>query len=399
MDIDDLLKMIEHNVNKASDFVPMASHPVTGERGTLGKFLNFGKRLYVLFGGSGGTGKTSIVDYLFVISLYRQYLRGEGPKPFWIYRSMERNSTWKLAKWTALLLYLDHGLLIDTATLLGMPTKTRDLSPADFKLIESYREFFQDFRRHMVLLDGAVEVGKAKEQATEIMYQKGLLMELNDGILLINGEVAEVAKEFYREDTTSGIRRPYVYLEGRGVSVYEGQPVFIPANPDELVIYLTDHIGKYKKGDRSDNSVIDEHADFVGEFRDVYGAGIVDISQFNREVHDSYRKASGTIIINERDFRGCSKPYHNCDMALGMMDPEGLGLFQHEGYDLPAFKSPAGHCRFRDLRIVKNNWGPDKISFALAFIGENGYIHELPPSPDDITEEFMEKVRLGEKLF
>lgn len=401
MILDELLAQVDKGINGNPDFIPIGAHPVTGQFGKLSEYINFGKRMYVLFGGMPGSGKTSIVDYMFVMSLYKQYQRGEVAKPFWIYRSMERSSVWKMAKWTCLLAFLDHGVLLDVATLLGMPGRLRPLTKEDRKLIESYQEFWDDFNRHIVLRDGAVPVERTAEDIATIMAKKGVVIDTLDEHLVVNGKPYGHWGDYDRTQR-NGLEVGYADLNLGKLGqhrIYEGEKTFIPVDPTELVIHLTDHIGKYAKGDRSDNSVIDQHADAVADARDLYGMAIVDISQFNREIHSTYRQVKTELTINEADFRGCSKPYHNADIAIGMLDPHSLGQGMHAGHIMDQFISPRGHCRYRDLRVVKNNWGPSGVSKSLVFFGENGYIHELPSDPSDITERDLENLKEGINLF
>jgi hypothetical protein len=396
MVIDELMEMVERGMKGNPDFLTVGTHPVTGKKGKISRYINFGKRMYVLFGGMPGTGKTAIVDYVFVLGMYRQWKAGNGPKPFFIYRSMERNTVWKMAKWTCLMMMLDHGIMMDVATMIGMPGALRTLTSEDVKIIESYREFWEEFNDHIVIRDGSVTVEEAGEDIERIMHQKGDLIKTEGEYVVMNGKNIKKWEEA-RTDESKGFKRRYV--EFKGQRIYEGDMKYFPYDEEEIVIHITDHIGKYKKDDKTDNQVIDAHADMVADARDLYGMAIVDISQFNRNVHDTYRKVKTNLTVNEGDFRGCSKPYHNCDIAIGMLSPWALDKGDHEGFYMKAFVSEQGHCRFRDMKIVKNNWGPEGISVALAFFGENGYIHELPADPQELTEYRIEEIVNGINLF
>jgi hypothetical protein len=77
------------------------------------------------------SGKTSIVDSTFVIEPYIWWKNNRDKtdmNPFWIYRSMERKVSHKIAKWTAYLMFVEHKILIDVPTLLSWPNKKYTLS-------------------------------------------------------------------------------------------------------------------------------------------------------------------------------------------------------------------------------------------------------------------------------
>jgi len=106
------------------------------ERGRLGKVaqlpihldrinehLAIQKSIYTLIGGNTGSGKTSLVDDAYILQPYLWWVNNKDKTDLKfraLYRSMERKRSLKLAKWACWKLYMDHGLLFDSNTLLGL---------------------------------------------------------------------------------------------------------------------------------------------------------------------------------------------------------------------------------------------------------------------------------------
>ena len=54
--------------------------------------------------------------------------------------------------------------------------------------------------------------------------------------------------------------------------------------------------------------------------------------------------------------------------------------------------SPSGENRFRGLKVIKNSDGIDDFRIGYMFVGENGYMQELPLS-NTLSEGDYEKIR------
>lgn len=341
-----------------TDFFAQVSRGLTGDavflplrQQKLGSKIAITKSMYLLFGGMPGSGKTAIVDSVFVLDLYDWWVANKDVtkvKPEWIYRSMERNTIYKIAKWTAYKMYKDHGILIDVPTLLGWPNKLYELTDELIEIIKSYESYFEEMLKVVTIIDGS-------ENPTGVM-------------------------NFIHE-----------YMKERGtiVQVDQYNKKYVPNNPYTIVLHITDHIGK-EKAERiagtqtvmNDKQTLDKHSEYMGYSRDFYGIVPIDISQLNREIEDTMRNQKTDLSVSPKDFKGSGDMYENADIVIGLMNPYKLKDMDHMDYDIKAFVDKKGYNRFRSLKVIKNSFGIDDFEIGYQFLGENGVMNELPKAEE-----------------
>jgi hypothetical protein len=297
---------------------------------------------------SHNTGKTGLVDELFVLNVFNWWRNNNfdsNIKISWIYNSMERNRDLKIAKWIALLLYKDTGNLISTATLIGATKNSKDeklVKENEIKnlykeKIESYRDYFIEFEKHAIIFDGALTPKKIYNNCIKFAKKHGRIIDNEYGF------------------------------------DYE------PNHPDHYVFVINDHVGKIKGGiGESAKSIIDEHSEYMGLLRDKFNFIPVDIYQFNRSLADSQRKKNDDMYPRLEDFKGSSNGTENSDIVLALFNPFRYNLENHLGYDVNFFMN-----KLRTLSVLKNSYGEDDVEYAFGFIGEVGSFVELP-NPDKL---------------
>jgi len=328
-------EQVDKGINKEQLWLPL-------KQGKLGDHIMFGKNMYFLFGGLPGSGKTAIVDTMFVLEPYRWWLKNRhktNVKPFWIYRSMERSKVLKIAKWTAYMLFVDHGIMIDVPTLMGWPNKLYELDEELISLIDSYKEFFEQMEEHIIIIDGAAHPTKIMDYAEKFAEKRGYFEQID---------------KFNRK--------------------------YVQNDPNEIFIHVTDHVGKIttQKDLNSDKQILDKHSQYMGALRDRYGYCIIDISQLNREIENTYRAVNTELDIQPKDFKGSADLYENADVVIGLMNPYKLNVFNYGDYQIEKFISKGKYNRFRGLKVIKNSYGVDDFSIGYQFLGENGAMIELP---------------------
>jgi hypothetical protein len=315
------------------------------QQAKMAKNIALSKRNYILVGGIPGSGKTAIVDTIFVLEIYRWWQANRhltDVKPFWIYRSMERSKHYKIAKWTSYLLWKDHGILIDVPTLLGWTSKKYDLTQENKKLIDSYKPFFEEFDDYCKVIDGTAHPTKILHEAQKYAHEKGVTDKSDPN-----------------------------------------QWVYKPHNENEIVMHVTDHVGKIRQEENlTDKGILDRHSEYMGGLRDFQGWSIIDIMQLNRSIENSYRQVNLGVDVMPGDFKGTGDIYENADTVLGLLNPYKLKAFDHMGYNIPRFVNENGYNRFRSLKCIKNSFGIDDFRIGYLFMGENGNMVELPKATD-----------------
>ncbi len=314
---------------------------------------NIQKSMYYLIAGSQGSGKTSFLDDIFILRVYDWYLNNKDKSPVkinWIYRSMERNVTYKLAKWTCIRLYQKYQIKITVAELLGWKKRIgiKDILP------------------------------KVKE--CEVYFQ-----ELFDNMILISGS----------ENPTGIFKHIIEYYSkiGKIEKVDEYHKKYIPNNEDLITIITSDHFGKLKLERGYDKKrTIDKMSEYFSICRDFYGSTIVALQQYNRDLSNITRFKEKELTPQLEDLKDSSVPSDDADLVLALFDPYRHKIYDHMGYDIKKL-IVNGYNRFRSISVLKNSYGIDDVRIAYRFIGELGIFNELPK-----VEKFKENINLYNKV-
>lgn len=390
-------ELVNKGTLEKAEYIPLTKHPLTDELSKLGKQVTIGKGQYILFGGQSGAGKTAIVDSQFVLNIYFWYRRNKhkaNVKPYWIYRSMERPVKYKILKWIAYLMYVEHNILTDTSILAGKPNRRREITQTELKLLNEYEKFFDEFFQYMEILNGSENPTGIRNTAYKIAKEKGkYIYTKEDGVYVNDIKAASWANK------STGITREKLYadinINGEQYRHYEWTKKYFPNDPNEIVFHVTDHCGKIiaERG-MNEKQTLDKHSEYMGEFRDIYEWNIIDIQQFNRGLMDVYRKVNTDLDVGAEDFAGTSDIYQNCDLAIGLLNPYKLDVFDYCKYQIKKMVSDSGENRFRGLKVIKNSDGIDDFRIGYMFVGENGYMQELPISAN-LSDGDYEKIRQG----
>jgi hypothetical protein len=387
--------LVIRGTEEKSEYIPLTKHPLSDELSKLGKQVTIGKSQYILLGGQSGAGKTAIVDSQFVLNTYfwwRRHKETANNSLYYIYRSMERPVKYKILKWMAYLMYVEHGILTDTAILAGKPNRRRDITKQEIKLIGEYEKFFDEFFEHIELFNGGENPTGIRNTAMKIAFEKGkLVTSREDGVYINNVKAASYSNK------SNGEKREKLYADVTINNVpyrhYEFTKKYFANNPKEIVFHITDHCGKIiaERG-MNDKQTLDKHSEYMGEMRDIFEWNIIDIQQLNRGLTDVYRKMNTELDVGPEDFSGTSDLYQNCDLAIGLLNPYKLDVYDYCKYQIKKLVSDSGENRFRGLKVIKNSDGIDDFRIGYMFVGENGMMLELPQAKD-LTDADYQKIR------
>ena len=337
---------VEKGLNDQNGGIPMGF-----ER--LNNYIGIRKGIYTLVGGLTGSGKTSFVDDAYVLNPFDWTLTPEGKKSgikikFW-YRSMERNRTYKYAKWVSRKIFIDQGIIIPVPKLLGWTDK---LTKDEHDLFLMYEDYINEMEDSVIMYDGPENpVGIAKDL------------------------------------------KKYAESRGKIEQLDEYNKIYVPNDPNEITIVVIDHIGLLKttKDLPTKKQAIDKLSNELRFARDFYGYSPVAVSQFNRDISNPMRLKNGDVEPQLDDFKDSSSPGEDCDVALALFDPMRYKVPDPSGYDLDKLKDEYGSKYFRSLRLIKNSYGADDVRIGLGFFGQIGMFKELNRKKD-MTDADYESV-------
>ena len=339
-----LKKEVELGLEGRNNGIPMGFN-------RLNRYIGIRKSIYFLVGGLTGSGKTSFIDDAFVLNPLDWYISQPDPgvKLRIIYRSMERSRTYKLAKWVSRKIFIDQGVIIPVAKLLGWNEKmTKD----EHDLFLMYEDYIQRMDDVITIIDGPENaVGIAKELKAHALQ---------------HGKIEQV-DEFNKR--------------------------YFPNHENEITIVIIDHIGLLKttKDQTTKKQAIDKMSDELRYARDFYGYTPVVVSQFNRDISNPIRIKNGDVEPQLEDFAESSQTQNDADVVLALFDPMRYKVADPSGYDLNKLKDQYGAKYFRNLRLIKNSYGEDDVRIGLGFMGQIGMFKELPKK-SAITDSDYEAV-------
>lgn len=355
---DDLLNEVDKGRKGQSIWLPLGFSK-------MGQHIGIAKRINTIVGGAAGTGKTGFVDLAYVLKPYDWFIKNKDKTNIeirWIYRSMERSSLYKQAKWVCYKLWTDYKILIDVPDLLRWGDRKNYVSDELFEAVKSCKNYFEQMFDYVEMVDGTVNP---------------------------TGIYKHVQK--YAETHGKIIEEPYTTKDG----IQRKRKKYIEKNPNLITVIVEDHLGKLlgemihdRYAAPNSKEILDKMSDYnSSEFRDFYGFSPVAVIQLNRGLEGAARSA--TLVKHDvelgpmpSDFKGSSVPYDDADVALALYNPFKVKDFTHMNYDIPKFVNRNGYNRFRSLTILKNSYGVDDVCFGLNFLGECGAMRELPKAEE-----------------
>lgn len=309
----------------------------------LNHYIGIRKSMYYLVGGLTGSGKTSFIDDAFVLNPVDWYIANKGKtniKLEIIYRSMERSRKYKLAKWVARKIFIDHGISISVNKLLGWNDKMND---EEYKLFLTYENYIKQVEEIVTIIDGPENpVGIAKELKEHALER---------------GEIVQIDKYNKR---------------------------YVPHDENTITLVIIDHIGLLKstKDLTTKKMLIDKMSDELRYARDFYGYSPVVVSQFNRDISNIVRIKNGDVEPQLDDFKDSSTTQEDADVVMALFDPVRYKVPDPSGYDTAKLVDMTGAKFYRSLRVIKNSYGSDDIRIGLGFYGEIGMFKELNKKKD-----------------
>lgn len=310
----------------------------------LSQYVGIRKGLFYLVGGLTGSGKTTFVDDAFVLNPYDWSISEEGRKSgikirFW-YRSMERSTTYKFAKWVSRKIFIDQGIIIPVNRLLGWNQK---MTHDEHDLFLCYEDYMKELQENIIIYPGAENpVGIAKDL------------------------------------------KKYALTRGVIEEVDEYNKIYIPNDPNEITIVVIDHIGLLKttKDQPTKKEAIDKMSSELQYARDFYGFSPVVVSQFNRSISNPMRIKNGDVEPQLEDFAESSSTQNDADVIMALFDPLRYNVPDISGYNLDKLRDEYGNKYFRSLRVIKNTYGADDLRVGLGFFGQIGMFKELKRRKD-----------------
>jgi hypothetical protein len=322
--------------------------------------------MFHYIGGDAGSGKSGFADEAYILHPYLWTLanpEAEVKLKIFVWK-MERPLPLVKLKWVSLRLWSKYRILTTPIFLAGIGSQKSRLPD---EIYEKVREVMQELEPmdDVVVLKGSTNPTGIQKNVETLLSQEG---------------------EFYAVPSIVPGEKPEKH--------------FRPRHEKSLFIVLVDHVGLFLSEKMRDSGrimdkkqLVDKCSENMQIFRDRYGVFCVAVNQFNRNKNDALRRSKFGINPDPADFESSSRPFHDCDVSVGLIDPTNYGVNDYYGYDIGRLTTSDGKSRFRGAHLLKNSYGQDNLMFGMGFLGEVGQYYELTRSRD-MTEQQYNNLRL-----
>lgn len=237
-EFDLLKKEVDNGIQGRNSGIPMGF-------ARLNKYIGIRKRIYTVIFGATGSGKSALCHSAYILHPFDWWYANRhttNVKLKFILFSMERSKVYTLAKWTSRKIFLDQGVNIPIAKLLGW---------WETKLTKDEHDMFLMYEDYINELTSICDIIEGAQNPTGIYKYV----------------------------------RKHAEANGRIEEVNEFDRIYHPNFPNEVVIPIVDHFGlvKPEKG-MNKKEAIDKTSEYFQWMRDFLGYTPIGVSQINRDL-------------------------------------------------------------------------------------------------------------------
>ena len=322
-------------------------------------------KLFVVTGATKSS-KTQITNYLFVYNtvLYMYHNPGKIRAKIFFFPLEETKEAITLRFMSFLLNYISRGKLSISPTDLKSTDERKPISDEILALMDS-----EEFNAIYKIYDEIVVFQEAKHP-TGI----NIIME---NYAKAHGTIKYRELDFEEVDEITGEKRTVTK------QVFDR---YIPDDPNEIVIWVTDHIGLLtcEKEYPTIKQAIEQLSSYAVRLRNRYNYTGVLVQQQNMETTNLEAFKNNKIRPTKDGLKDSKRTGEDCDVLIGMTCPNVFELQGYMKYDITKLKD-----NLKILEIVLNRGGRANVICPLYHDGAINYYKELP-LPDD--REQMERV-------
>lgn len=169
---------------------------------------------------------------------------------------------------------------------------------------------------------------------------------------------------------------------------------YIPKDPDEYVIVITDHVGllQPEKGETLHQTINKFSAEYCLEMRDSWGYIPVIVQQQTADSSKAQFTYRGDTIIDKvkPDAEGLADSKYTArdvDLMLSLFNPTKYKIKYYEGVDLVRMGD-----NHREFAINLNRHGISNATVQFYFLGSSSYFSELPKEMSEKDYEKIEEI-------
>jgi hypothetical protein len=335
-EFDLLKKEVDNGIQGRNSGIPMGFR-------RLNKYIGIRKRIYTVIFGATGSGKSAFCHSAYILHPFDWWYANKNTsnvKLKFILFSMERSKVYTLAKWTSRKIFLDQGVNIPIAKLLGW---------WDTKLTKDEHDLFLMYENYINELTAICDIIEGAQNPTGIYKYV----------------------------------RKYAEANGTIENINEYDKIYHPRHPNEIVIPIVDHFGliKMEKG-MTKKEAIDKTSEYFQWMRDFLGYTPIGVSQINRDLSNPIYQKMDAFEPNLDQIKESGRPAEDSDVVISLFQPSRYKTNDASYNNVSKFISPEGADCFRSIKILKNTYGESDLRIGMGFHGSTGTFAELPKPKD-----------------
>jgi len=334
------------------------------------------------FAGAPKTGKSTLVDYAFVLQPYMHFLKlGKLDLLKIIYFSLEMNKVEKQFSFVAFFLYEDYGIKYIKLPK-GKKFKGENRVEMSAKLLRG-RVYYDKEEGEEEKDRQIIKIPVATIKIIKLIYNKHI-------INLFGGVVNKVKKKGVITFVTKRSTREYYetiihnHAENLGECVYQDDKIieYKPLNEKVITYIITDHVRKIKlKKGESLKTTVDEYSAMTVEMANLFNFSFIHIIHLNRSIGDMGRKkaAKDRLFPTPDDVKDSGNIAEDCDHLFTLMSPndDQYNLTYHFGVQI---KNQYGHALYPNLKsihLVQSRHTDFPQHFTCIMLGANKTFKQL----------------------
>lgn len=346
----------------------------------MANFINdLQRRTYYLVGALPKSGKTAFIDKLFVLDPYiHEYSKGRNVKI--LYFSYEIALIEKMAKFCAHFMFNKYGLTDEN----GRPySSSYVLSKGNLKCSDKNYQIIEEiYHNEITGIFGKPNEDGSRSGGMVQFYEEPMNADaIKAEIISFAKGRGEFRKHEYVLTDRDGTKKPAFKYTG-----------YTPNDPDEMVFYIVDHLGKIKVGKEGEKHEIDELSRHSVYIRNILNYSPVLVQQLNRNIDSVERqKFNGMDLGPSRtDFKNTGNPIEDANIVMALFNPFLYPqIAKHpgdNGWDMRNLRD-----RYKSWHLLESRDTGGGVTIPMFFLGEIGDFHELPKDPN---ENYLQAQRL-----
>jgi hypothetical protein len=320
---------------------------------------------YYLIGADSGVGKTTFADFGFVLNALAGAEKA-GKKLYIFYYSFEISKQAKIAKWISYFLYWKYKVRLPSEYIMGR-IDGMIVSDDHDKLIQEVYPIVEKIMERIVFVEDPIHPTFIYHSLVDNHYA-------NRGTILREAQTEKQKAE----------NRP-----GRIIGYVANQ-----TEADSQTIILIDHIALTapEKG-MNTKDVIDRLSSYFVQLRNMFGATIVVVQQFNSDLQTFNRQThlrkqgAGIILPQKLDFGDSKYTFRDADVVIGLVNPAKFDLEKFFTIDLKLFKS-----YYICAMLMKNRYGTDNKMISYFMDPVSGTFEYIQGVEGNDINPFLEQI-------